>query len=88
MSKWFHALYHFGPWKEEFFSILLSYSSKRSVMGASMISADAEKEEKADDGLVAGHMYSILQVRRAGATLGIGGRGLHSSTFQLNLSRF
>jgi len=65
-----------GPWKEEFFSILLSYSSKRSVMGASMISADAEREEKADDGLVAGHMYSILQVRRAGATLGVGGTKL------------
>lgn len=29
-----------------------------------------------DDGLVAGHMYSILQVRRAGATMGMGGTKL------------
>mmetsp|Transcript_7006 Transcript_7006/g.17882 ORF Transcript_7006/g.17882 Transcript_7006/m.17882 type:complete len:470 (-) Transcript_7006:265-1674(-) len=62
--------------EEDFFGILLKYSSKRSVMGASMIVKEAEREEKMDDGLVAGHMYSILQVRRAGATMGMGGTKL------------
>lgn len=59
--------------EETFFDILLKYSHKHSVMGASMILKEAEREELQDDGLVAGHMYSILQVRRAGATLGMGG---------------
>ena len=55
--------------EETFFNVLLKYSHKHSVMGASMILKEAEREERMDDGLVAGHMYSILQVRRAGATM-------------------
>jgi hypothetical protein len=63
--------------EETFYDILLKYSHKHSVMGASMnLEEGAEREEKQDDGIVAGHMYSILQVRRAGATMGIGGTKL------------
>jgi hypothetical protein len=62
--------------EDAFFNILLKYSSKDSVMGASMILKEAASEEKMNDGLVAGHMYSLLEVRRAGAMLGQGGTKL------------
>jgi hypothetical protein len=61
--------------EEGFFDVLLQYSHKRSVMSASIDAKDAISEKHADDGLIASHAYSILQVRRAGTTLGMG-RGI------------
>ena len=57
--------------EDRFFRVLLKYSYKHSLMGAANITG--EREGHGDNGIVSGHAYSILQVRRAGTTLGMGG---------------
>ena len=56
---------------DAFFSVLLQYSHKQSLMGAFFHVAGGG-ESVQSSGLVAGHLYSILDVRRAGTTLGMG----------------
>lgn len=58
--------------QEDFFSVLLQYSHKRSLLGAFFHVAGGG-EHRQSSGLVAGHLYSILDVRLAGTTLGMMG---------------
>jgi len=55
--------------EEDFFGVLLKYSSKGAVLGAARMVSGAEREEKNSEGLVAGHQYSILDVRRVGTSM-------------------
>lgn len=57
--------------EDKFFRVLLKYSYKNSLMSAAVI--DGQREGNAGNGIVSGHAYSLLQVRRAGTTLGMGG---------------
>ena len=61
--------------QEDFFSVLLQYSHKRSLLGA-FFHVSGGGEHRQSSGLVAGHLYSILDVRLAGTILGMGGTRL------------
>lgn len=58
--------------EEAFFGVMLQYSHKRSLMGA-FFHVKGGGEHRQDNGLVAGHLYSVLDVRRAGTMMGMGG---------------
>lgn len=56
---------------ERLFLAMQAYDRQRCVMGASRAKdkdAQGAREQARDDGIFAGHAYSILQVRRAGVT--------------------
>lgn len=57
--------------EDAFFQVMLKYSHKQSLMGA-FFHVKGGGEVKQNDGLVAGHLYSVLDVRRAGTMLGMG----------------
>ena len=65
---------------DRFFRIMLKYNHNHSVMAASVKKVDNDpepwsaKEDRAErEGLVTNHAYSMLEVRRAGTLLGMGG---------------
>jgi hypothetical protein len=51
---------------------MLQYSHKRSLIGA-FFHVQGGGEHRQANGLVAGHLYSVLDVRRAGTMMGMGG---------------
>lgn len=52
------------------FGVLQAYISRRCVVGASIYkTADVAREQALDDGLIAGHAYSVIDVRRAGRSV-------------------
>ena len=57
---------------ETFFGVMLQYSHKRSLIGA-FFHVQGGGEHQQANGLVAGHLYSVLDVRRAGTMMGMGG---------------
>jgi hypothetical protein len=57
--------------EDGFFQVMLKYSHKESLIGA-FFHIKGGGEVKQNDGLVAGHLYSVLDVRRAGTMLGMG----------------
>lgn len=57
---------------EAFFGVMLQYSHKRSLIGA-FFHVQGGGEHRQANGLVAGHLYSVLDVRRAGTMMGMGG---------------
>jgi hypothetical protein len=58
--------------EDAFFGVMLQYSHKRSLIGA-FFHVKGGGEHKQNNGLVAGHLYSVLDVRRAGTIMGVGG---------------
>lgn len=54
----------------DLFGVMQAYVGRRCVVGASIYKTAVVKREQAlDDGLVAGHAYSVLQARRVGRSV-------------------
>ena len=59
--------------RDKLFNILEQYDNIRSLISCAKIAKNGESADRAT-GLVEGHLFSVISVRRAGRSFGVGGR--------------